>query len=181
MWCWHGASENCCSQFSLGFQSPFLYKVKARSCSPTSPGFTVLLSHILQICHFIYELEATINLNSVVCFKQRWFISKFLRGRKGENIWLLLLLTTGYTGIQAASPGQRAFSSFPWEAEYHQYTCTMLLHQFCKGKATVPSSKIIRDHHLHLWVSRGFLAFQLMPQGWVLSSRVSRGCQYARV
>lgn len=56
----------CYSQFCLEFQSPFLYKFQAQSCSPMSSGFTVLLSHVLQICDLIYVLEATLNLNIVL-------------------------------------------------------------------------------------------------------------------
>lgn len=33
-----------------------------------SSGFTVLLSHILQICRLSYVLEATIKLNIVLYF-----------------------------------------------------------------------------------------------------------------
>lgn len=79
---------------------------------------------------------------NVVFSKQSWFISEIPRERKHGNIWPLLLLTADY-GVQAASPGQRVFSGFPWEVEHHQYTCTVLLRGFCKGKALVSNNKII--------------------------------------
>lgn len=74
-------------------------------------------------------------------------ISKLPRERKGGNIWPLLLLTTGYwvMGIQAASPGQRIFSALGGRVSpiYLHNAGIYNLHQFCKAKATVSSSKII--------------------------------------
>lgn len=165
VWCWHRASEtSVLSQFCLGFQSPFLCKFKAWSCSSMFSGFTVLKSHISQVCQLICVVETTINLIIVFWFfKQRWLISKFLWERKGGNTQLSLLLLL-VLGIQSVHPRQRMFLS--WEVNYHHSTCTVVLHCFCKWKATVLSSNTLQDLHLHLSVSRNFLDLQIMPPVW---------------
>lgn len=70
---------------ALGSQSPPLYGVKAWGCSPVSHGFA---AHHAP-CKFgrvIYVLGATVNLNALVyVFKQRWFMPRLPRERRGGN------------------------------------------------------------------------------------------------
>lgn len=86
VWCWHRASETAVlSHFCLGFQSPFQCRFKAWSCLSVLSGFTVLKSHILQVCHLIYVVETTIDLIIVFYFlnKDSWCPSFHEKGKVG--------------------------------------------------------------------------------------------------
>lgn len=86
VWCWRRASEMAVlSQYYLGFQSPFQCKFKAWSCLSMFSGFTVLKSHVLEVCHHIYVVETTVNLIIVFCFlnKDDWFPSFHEKGKVG--------------------------------------------------------------------------------------------------
>lgn len=87
VWCWHRASEtSVLSQFCLGFQSPFLCKFKAWSCSSMFSGFTVLKSHISRksVSSSVWWKQQLIwLLCSVFLNKDGWFPSFCEKGKVG--------------------------------------------------------------------------------------------------